>query len=316
MLEVPRQDPSGSPRASSSPSQNVSQEHAPLTEGYTEAQAVSRRGDSVPSILPRSGEPSQHSAEGAVGTGASARPAVLAAVAKATIYKAVSSARHAGSQRSALAGREPGGRESAPGREGRLDPAEPRWEARARLASPTLHAQVAVPALPTALYSLRRVFHSCNTSNCAHITPGEQDQASRMTGGETEAQRGEVLCTKSHSKFGGREPPEPGREGTEARIPGALLAPPFSQPLLRSCPEAPGPRPTWNSFSPVGRGPEDFSGTETPQDPKDHPPHTHLPAGGCVEGYKNPALPCGAARQLPMKGVRERGTFRMLWVPR
>lgn len=62
MLEVPRQDPSGSPRASSSPSQNVSQEHAPLTEGYTEAQAVSRRGDSVPSILPRSGEPSQHSA--------------------------------------------------------------------------------------------------------------------------------------------------------------------------------------------------------------------------------------------------------------
>lgn len=44
--------------------------------------------------------------------------------AKTTIYKAVSSARHAGSQHSVMAGREGGreaGRESGPGREGALD---------------------------------------------------------------------------------------------------------------------------------------------------------------------------------------------------
>lgn len=48
MLEAPRQAPSDSPRASYTPSQNVSQKHTPLTDGHTEAGAVSRRGEESP----------------------------------------------------------------------------------------------------------------------------------------------------------------------------------------------------------------------------------------------------------------------------
>lgn len=48
MLEAPRQAPSDSPRASFNPSQKVSRKPTPLTDGHTEAGAVSRRGEEPP----------------------------------------------------------------------------------------------------------------------------------------------------------------------------------------------------------------------------------------------------------------------------
>lgn len=71
--------PSGSPRASSKPSLNVSPKHTSRTDGHTEAQAVSRRGEE-PSYLPSCRGPgSRVSAlqdKGTVGRG-SGRPPTL-----------------------------------------------------------------------------------------------------------------------------------------------------------------------------------------------------------------------------------------------
>lgn len=52
MLKAPRQAPADSPRASFHPSQKVSRKHAPLTDGHTEAGAVSRRGEEPLPYLP------------------------------------------------------------------------------------------------------------------------------------------------------------------------------------------------------------------------------------------------------------------------
>lgn len=119
--------------------------------------------------------------------------------AKATIYKAVSSARHAGSQL-CDGRREGGGRQS--GREGRrLDQSGALMENRSKAESSIEHHQVAVPTHACGDSRFAEGFPFLRYLHCAHFTPGGQDRASHVTAGETEAQRGEALCTKSHSKL-------------------------------------------------------------------------------------------------------------------
>ena len=86
------------------------------------------------------------------------------AAAKETIYKAVSGARHAGSQRSVMAGREggrEGGRENGPGREGALD------RSGALVGSQAMHPQVALCSFP-------RGFHSSVTSTVPASLQGDR----------------------------------------------------------------------------------------------------------------------------------------------
>ena len=135
-----------------------------------------------------------------MGTGASACPACpRQPPAKATIYKAVSGARHAGSQRSVLAGRE-GGREagkqggSATGKGGSTGPE------RSPDGKPGQAPPGGLPAHAHSTLQLPEGFSFLCCFHCTCITPGGPDRASSTTAGEADAQRGEALCTKSHSK--------------------------------------------------------------------------------------------------------------------
>lgn len=78
------------------------------------------------------------------------------------------------------------------------------------------------------------------------------------------------------------------------------FARPVPPPLLRSCPEAPGRKPTQNSSSLVRRGPRRPLGLKLSQDPKDHP-GTHFSATGCVDDYKKSALPSSHCQAAPKR---------------
>lgn len=95
----------------------------------------------------------------------------------------------------------------------------------------------------------------------------------------------------------GQREARPGWEGTEAWILGAIEAPSPSSDLVQ-WPLSQDP-PGIPSSSLVERDPKDSSGTEAPQDPKEHPQNL-LAAGGRID-YKNQLGPYGAAWQLPTR---------------
>lgn len=96
-------------------------------------------------------------------------------------------------------GREVGGRADREGR--RLDQSGALMENRRKAESSIVHCQVAVPTHAFGNSRFAEGFPFLRYLHCAHFTLGAQDHASHVTAGETEARRGEALCTKFHSKL-------------------------------------------------------------------------------------------------------------------
>ena len=246
-----------------------------------------------------------------MGTGASACPACpRQPPAKATIYKAVSGARHAGSQRSVLAGREggrQGSREGAqPGREGALD------QSGALMGSQAKHPQVACLHMLTALYSFPKVFHSSVVSTVPASLQGDRTGLLLPPLGKLTPSEERLFAQNPTANQWQRERPEPGVEGDQSMCSAVRTSP---QPLLRSCPEVSGPTATQNSSSSVGRDPKSFSGTVTSQNSEDHL-HSHLPAGAHAQSCPTLSNPRDCSPPAPsVHGIFQVRTLEWVAIP-